>query len=220
MADLCDDTAIRSFVAPGSLVDTTYYIYDAATVLTWTDVTEVSSSQLDSLCGVWSYELTQTDSSPLDSSVFTIDYTAKTLTILSNDQAKESSYTVQVKATQGIYAAYAITKTFVVSVEDLCDETATRAFVDPGTLIDTIYNVYETATVLSWTDTAEVTSTQPTSRCGAWSYSLTQSNSAPLDTDVFTVDSVAKSLTIQTNDLSKETTYTILVTAWQGIYTA
>jgi len=44
VADLCDDTAIRSFVAPGTLVDTTYYIYDAATVLTWTDVTEVSSS--------------------------------------------------------------------------------------------------------------------------------------------------------------------------------
>jgi len=152
--------------------------------------------------------------------VFTVDYTAKTLTIVSNDSTKESSYTIQVKATQGIYAAYAITKTFVVSVEDLCDETATIAFVDPGTLIDTTYNVYETATVLTWTDAAEVTSTQPTSRCGAWSYSLTQSDSAPLDTDVFTVDGVAKSLTIQTNDLSKETTYTILVTAWQGIYTA
>jgi len=81
-------------VSPGKLIETTYNVYETATVMSWTDATEVFSSQLDSLCGTWSYEITQTDSSPLDTSVFTVDTVAKTLTIATNDRNKESLYTV------------------------------------------------------------------------------------------------------------------------------
>ena len=189
-------------------MDSNYNVYETATVMSWTDATEVFSSQPDSLCGTWSYEITQTDSSPLDTSVFTVDIVAKTFTIVTNDRNKESAYTVQVKATQGVYSAFAITKTFIVTVADLCDETATRTFINPGVLTDTTYSVYNTATVLTWTDASEITTDAP-AYCGTWVYEVGSFLWDPLDSEVFTVNLDAKTLSIQTSDQSKENTYTV-----------
>lgn len=80
MEDLCDETATRNFVSPGDLKDTTVYVYDSSTTLSWTDATEISTTALSN-CGAWTYELTDENVNPLDPSVFTLDLANKQLTL-------------------------------------------------------------------------------------------------------------------------------------------
>jgi len=69
---------------------------------------------------VWVYTVTDENSDPLDSSVFTLSLAGKTLSIQTSDPNKIGTYTVLVEATQGVYAAQKIQKQFVVTVTDLC----------------------------------------------------------------------------------------------------
>ena len=81
---------------------TTYYTKYSATTLT---ITAFTSTESDALCGVFIYSLVNSDSSPIDTSVFTYNSGAFTLTIQTNNIAKVGVYNMLFKGYQGIYSS-------------------------------------------------------------------------------------------------------------------
>jgi len=80
----------------------TYYIKDATGVFSWNDsaASSVNNLAYPTTCGAFTWTVTKTDGSLIDSTIFTTgDYTlsTKTIDVYTTDLAKATTYDMQVK---------------------------------------------------------------------------------------------------------------------------
>ena len=99
--------------------------------------------------------MTQIDgTSPIDSAVFTIDYTVNpmTISVYTTDFSKAATYNMRVKVEDAKYSTVFATKDFTIVVVNPCLadtlSVSSSKFASPALT----YNVKSTAGVLSWTN--------------------------------------------------------------------
>lgn len=80
-----------------------------------------TSTEPTALCGAWGYTVTDSSgTTALDSTVFTFDSTAATLTVSTLLLSKVNTYSVMIVASQGTYTSNYGTLSFSVDILDPC----------------------------------------------------------------------------------------------------
>ena len=136
----------------------TYNVKSAASTLSWTDADATSAGGLTSICGTFTWTVTQTDGSAIDP-IFTGTYTAttKTLSVQTDDFTKATTYTMWVKVQYTDWPTIFQTKEFTVDVKNPCLTDTLTISANKFAIPAMTYNVKTAASTLSWTD-ADVTS--------------------------------------------------------------
>jgi len=139
----------------------------------------------------------------------------------------EGTYTVTVSCSDTV-ASSSASFTYTLILQNPCKDGATRAFT-PVKFVDSNYNLHapEVDYTYTWLDTgasSEVTSTETEAICGDWAFTL-EMNTIPtptvLDARAFFTDlPTSFEYSVYSTDDAMIGAHDILVTAWQGAYTA
>lgn len=86
-----EDNCPSATLSTTAIAPVTYNVYSTATVLT---IAPFTSSMSDSVCGAFTYSAQNTDTTSMDSSVFT--YSALSLNIYTTDHTKTGSYSIDI----------------------------------------------------------------------------------------------------------------------------
>ena len=197
----------------------TYDIKGTASSYSWTDSNATSDSGFTSVeCGTFTWTVTQTDGSAIDS-IFTESYTSatKTISTYTTDFAKAATYSMRVQVQYTDYPTVLITKDFTIEVTSPCltDSLTLDAikFASPALT----YIIGASSAALSWTDSAATSAGSLTSaQCGMVTWQVTQTDGVtPIDSNVFTegdYTQTTKTITVpQTEDVSKAAVYDMKV---------
>ena len=219
VVDLCATDTLTIDVSKFTPTLLTYNLRDTANVFTFTDVHAVSTGGLTN-CGDKVWTITKSDTNPVDSSVFTLDIATATatkkITTQSSDATKAATYPMTVTVKYTNYLSITDTANFNILVVDLC--AADTLTIDPSVFTSTLltYNLRDTANVFTFTDVAAI-STGSLTNCGDKEWTITkQSDGSAIDASVFTLDiataTASKTITTQSSDAAKASTYGMTVT--------
>ena len=123
------------------------------------------------------------------------------------------TYQVDIKASVSEYPDQSGTHTFTYNFIDLCKHgPLSIPATNPQLLIDT-YLLTDPSLMQTWELDSNLVEIDPLLDCGEFTIDFNQSKDSgsvePLDTDLFTVDHEAKSITVQSDDETKAGTYII-----------
>ena len=154
---LLDTLTINAAKFPITTLALTYYVKDAAKVLSWTDADATSSLSL-STCGTRTWTVTKTNGSAIDT-IFTALYTAaiNSISVQTTLFSKAGTYDMKVKVWYTDLPSVSTTKDFTILVTSPC---LTDILIISAAKFNTTafsYNIRNAAGVFSWLDT-DVTS--------------------------------------------------------------
>ena len=154
---LLDTLTINAAKFPITTLALTYYVKDAAKVLSWTDADATSTLSLTT-CGTRAWTVTKTDGSAIDT-IFTALYTAaiNSISVQTTLFSKAGTYDMKVKVWYTDLPSVTTTQDFTILVTSPCLTDTLTISTAKFNAAAFSYNIRNAAGVFSWLDT-DVTS--------------------------------------------------------------